>query len=253
MTTEITIEGNPTQWWVEVSREATGPYSAAFVTASILAGTLSGDQLVCPVGGEEWKPLKTWPQFRGRLPHAELDNESEAQAVRTPPPLPVGKTIDWVQIGAVHGLIVNPILWCLGVALSFGGEMMLAQEAPSYAWSVLLNLFEFVANSVLMVGWLLSGWWLYCRQPRGLWMTISTCIASNLLNVTMIAAFVCLAFASSGEPVPESSKLELYISGLVFAVGILEWAFQNVLAINLWLQRNAILSLCQNQNLHSAA
>lgn len=54
------------QWWVHYRGEAAGPMPLAELLTMLAKGEIVPDVLACPLSGQEWKPLSSWPQL---VPH----------------------------------------------------------------------------------------------------------------------------------------------------------------------------------------
>jgi hypothetical protein len=52
------------QWWLAVDGRPTGPYSKAYLVASLAGGTVRTDQRVASTEGGDWRPLGAWPAFQ---------------------------------------------------------------------------------------------------------------------------------------------------------------------------------------------
>ena len=219
-------ESASNQWWIVTNEETTGPFGAGYVIASLRAGVMSPDQLLCIVGGTNWRAAREWPQFRQHIP---MSSNLAAPA-----------SVDWIHIGVIHGLVANPLLWAFGLAAEWTTGTMLAPEAPSYHWDLLIKLTGSLLCFALGALWLLSGWWLRNRQRRGLWVSIAACIATHVYIIATLALTVILAMTANGEAINESSEFQLFISVLWLAIGLLEYIFQNVLVVMLWKHRKSI-------------
>jgi hypothetical protein len=45
------------KWWLANGDQHEGPFSVEEILARVTQSDLRNDQLACPVGGSEWKPL----------------------------------------------------------------------------------------------------------------------------------------------------------------------------------------------------
>ena len=68
---ESRADHDSTRWWLHFAGESTGPFTQQAILAAVTAGDFSPDQLVCPVGGEQWQPISAWPASTGKTPKNE--------------------------------------------------------------------------------------------------------------------------------------------------------------------------------------
>jgi len=52
-------------WWVAQGDAHTGPFPVAQLRERLNSSDLNEEQLACPVGGDEWKPLSEWADVLG--------------------------------------------------------------------------------------------------------------------------------------------------------------------------------------------
>lgn len=221
------------QWWIVTNEETTGPFGAGYVIASLRARVMAPDQLLCIVGGTKWRPAREWPQFRQHIPI-----DGPPKTVSSKPAAPA--SVDWIQVGVIYGLVANPLLWAFGLAAECTSGTMLAPEAPSYHWDLLIKLAVIIVGFMVGALWFLSGWWLRCRQRRGLWVSIAACVATHVYVIAALTISVILAMTTDGQAKYESSEFQLFISVFVIAIGLLEYIFQIVLVFMLWRHRKTI-------------
>lgn len=60
----MTSDEPRSQWWLAVDGRPTGPYSKAYLVASLAGGTVRTDQRVASTEGGDWRPLGAWPAFQ---------------------------------------------------------------------------------------------------------------------------------------------------------------------------------------------
>lgn len=68
------------QWWLSVGEAPEGPHSESYILVGVKTGKIPASALVCPVGGQHWKPMTEWPEFAGAC--------AASPAPPSPPPLP---------------------------------------------------------------------------------------------------------------------------------------------------------------------
>ena len=118
------------RWWLLIDGRPEGPHSQAYILACLNAAQLRGDTLACLDGGQDWKPLSTWPQFAAFPPPLPV-----------PPPAPIivtqpaasdgsGSPIVWWLVGGLAGCV---FLCGFGLAAlsMLGGVNNAPNEAPS--------------------------------------------------------------------------------------------------------------------------
>lgn len=81
------------KWWISNGDKPDGPFEIEIIRGRIKALDLFPDNLACPVGGDEWRPLRDWKE-------AFADAISVAVSLLPPPP-PINFTNDRVQAGSV--------------------------------------------------------------------------------------------------------------------------------------------------------
>jgi len=228
------------QWWVAADNEPTGPFNEAYVIASIRSGVIVADQLIRPVGANTWRPVSAWPQMRDYIPQ-------QPAAAPVAPPITAAQavgaitpTVDWIRLGVIYGLFVNPLMWCQTVTGVWCGGAYLSPEAASYGTAIVIVTFGLLASCALTVMWFIGGWWLRSRMQRGLWAMLAAAIATNVYVIVSIIAVVSLVIAASDQPAHQSSDLQNALNGLSLSTGLLEFAFTNVLVVMLWLKRKAV-------------
>lgn len=50
-------------WWLDLNGRPDGPRTTEAVTIELRAGRIAPTTRVCPVGGNEWRPLAAWPEW----------------------------------------------------------------------------------------------------------------------------------------------------------------------------------------------
>lgn len=85
------------RWWLLIDGRPEGPHGQAYILACLNAAQLRGDTLACLDGGQDWRPLSSWPQFAAFPP-----------PLPAPPPAPI-----IVTQGPASGGSGSPIVWWL--------------------------------------------------------------------------------------------------------------------------------------------
>ena len=114
-------------WWVAQGDAHTGPFPVAQLRERLNSSDLNEEQLACPVGGDEWKPLSEWADVLGVKESEEVlpippplptVNSSGIQASLPDPPDPIGakQTQNKVKSDEQEPLIYT-VLFGLGIAV----------------------------------------------------------------------------------------------------------------------------------------
>lgn len=82
------------KWWISNGDKPDGPFDIDIIRGRIEAFELFPDNLACPVGGDEWRPLRDWKE-------AFEDAISVATSLLPPPP-PLNSTNDRVQASSTQ-------------------------------------------------------------------------------------------------------------------------------------------------------
>lgn len=101
---------NPTaparRWWLSVDSKVVGPRTETFIVAGLQSGQLSSTTQACPEGGAEWRPLASWPEWKGRA-------SAGASNPPSPPPLHATSNVaspHRASINAHDSLVTNAAL-----------------------------------------------------------------------------------------------------------------------------------------------
>ncbi|QDT22415.1 DUF4339 domain-containing protein [Gimesia chilikensis] len=201
------------KWWLANSDQHEGPFSVEEILARVAQSDLRNDQLACPVGGSEWKPLREWDAFAEKIDDSEL--------IPPPPPLPSQKPgkAPWNPTHLWYlGLLFSP-LWLgiltainskrLGLKISIWGPLGLG-----IGWLVADIFFDqFVVSSLIVSVLLLGGfafacWYIFLEkqlnqfesntasnQSPGSWLV--PCLAGSPLALLQLAG-IAVAFLPTG-------------------------------------------------------
>ncbi len=165
------FQGVDSKWWLANGDQHEGPFSVKEILARVARSDLRHDQLACPVGGSEWKPLREWDAFAEKIDDAEL--------IPPPPPLPSQKPgkVPWNPTHLLYlGLLFSP-LW-LGILTAINSkrlEQKISVWAPvglGCGWLVADILFDqFVLSSLIVSILLLGGfafafWFLFLEKQQ---------------------------------------------------------------------------------------
>lgn len=201
------------KWWLANGNQHEGPFSGKEILTRIAQSELRNDQLACPVGGSEWKPLREWDVF------AETIDGSEQMP--PPPPLPSqnpGKA-PWNSTHLWYlGFLFSP-LW-LGIMTAINNRR-LEQKLPVWGpvglgigWLVADIFFNqitqdsLVASLLLLVVFTFTFWYLFLEkqleQFESMTATNKTpshwlvpCIAGSPLALLQLAG-LAIAFLPAG-------------------------------------------------------
>lgn len=233
-------EPSDNKWWVASDNQPTGPFNEAYVTASIRSGVIATDQLICPVGANAWRPACAWPQMQDHIPQRAAA-PPVARPINSPLPVTVATPpVDWVRLGVIYGLLVNPMTWCLAITVACSGRSLLSREAPNDGIGAVIDGFQLLAYSGLAVMWFIGGWWLRCNLKRGFWTVLAAGVATNLYVVTVIIGIGSFVIDTTDPPSHQNSDVQNALAVLQSAIGLLEYAFTNVLVAMLWMKRKTI-------------
>lgn len=216
------------KWWLANGEQHEGPFSVEEILARVTQSDLRNDQLACPVGGKEWKPLREWDVF--------AENIDDSELIPPPPPLPLqnpGK-VPWNPTHLWYlGFLFTP-LW-LGIMTAINSKRLNQQTS---AWgSVGLGVSWLVADiiseqffpnsftiSVLILGvFVFAFWHLFLQNQLEQFQSITAtneaqsnwlvpCIAGSPLALLQMAGFaiafipvgprdVCSEFLAADTPV----------------------------------------------------
>ena len=142
------------KWWLANGDQHEGPFSVEEILARVAQSDLRNDQLACPVGGSEWKPLSEWDVFAANIDDSDL--------IPPPPPLPNPGRAPWNPTHLWYlGFLFSP-LW-LGILAAINIKR-LKQKLPVWGpvglgigWLIADILFDQFTQSSLVVSVLLLG------------------------------------------------------------------------------------------------
>jgi len=142
------------KWWLANGDQHEGPFSVQEILARVAQSDLRNDQLACPVGGSEWKPLSEWDVFAKKIDDSDL--------IPPPPPLPNPGRAPWNPTHLWYlGFLFSP-LW-LGILAAINSKR-LKQKLPVWGpvglgigWLIADILLDQITQSSLVVSALLLG------------------------------------------------------------------------------------------------
>ena len=159
------------KWWLANGDQHEGPFSVEEILTRVSQSNLRNDQLACPVGGSEWKPLREWDAF------AETIDRSEQ--IPPPPPLPSQKPgkVPWNPTYLLYlGLLFSP-LW-LGILTALNSKRLkqkISVWGPvglGIGWLIADIIFDQIAQGSLIASLLLLGgfafafWYLFLEKQQ---------------------------------------------------------------------------------------
>ena len=77
------------KWWISKGERPDGPFDVDMIRGRIKALELFPDNLACPVGGDEWRPIRDWKEA--------FEDAIAAAASLLPPPPPLNYSPDCVK------------------------------------------------------------------------------------------------------------------------------------------------------------
>jgi len=235
-------EGGNRMWWLSTDDKPEGPFPEDSIRERLGARQIPPAALVCPVGGQEWKPIGEWPEFAGAveparrmaMPQATAD---AAKPVLTNPSLP--SMANWI---CVYAILVSPFLWfvqnfscCITFSCPFqegsGFEMaFLALEAFDSLLALGVVILLFVGGirlrSLRRSGASISKVAIYSSLGRVVLFMLCGAVLGGIAG-----AKGCLADTTS------STTAQELISFASVIVYLAEFAFQIIALV--WLHRNA--------------
>lgn len=241
------------RWWIAVNDEAVGPYGEAYVYAALEGAQLPMATLLCPVGGEQWKPVAEWPQFARIQPkaasrhmpkvHPPRRHSERTATANVAPNSPLAGNGDKLPFMAraicIYAVALLPAEWAaMTVALCAGGSatagLRVGSQVASYmAMSEVLNSFVQATLAVMLAT---GGFRLRRFRRSGATLLLAGLSASVAWNVVSSAVeLVWLAVAAlDGAPdsPPDSSAIATirdlllsiaYLASTIFEVAALIW------------------------------
>ncbi|AMV19564.1 hypothetical protein [Planctomyces sp. SH-PL14] len=221
------------QWWLAVDGRPTGPYSKAYVLASLVGGTVRTDQRVASTAGGDWRPLGAWPAFQ------------DAARKYPPPFLPVSISptkLDRILQSTVAWffLVGDPLLliWKGVVGMMYPWAYLEAAPQRSFEMTV-TTLIVFAHVGLCAAGWLgglrlLQGsrdavYWLSAVIGLSWFLAISTTLVGEFL-----AALSDTAMRNPGQATFEASGLGMTVLGITLLLGLITVTVHVVGGIWLW-------------------
>ncbi|QDU05460.1 hypothetical protein V6x_51970 [Gimesia chilikensis] len=143
------------KWWISNGERPDGPYDVDIVRERIRTRELFPDNLACPVGGEEWRPLRDWK---------EVFADAISVAVsRLPPPPPINTTDDRFQVrSAPEELTLQPGRERRPISENTEGQPITSSEPyPNIAYGADVAFEPYLQNLQDLKKYVKSGWILY--------------------------------------------------------------------------------------------
>ncbi|QDT22416.1 PrsW family glutamic-type intramembrane protease [Gimesia chilikensis] len=143
------------KWWISNGSKPDGPFDIDIIRARIKALELFPDNLACPVGGDEWRPLRDWKEAFG-------DAISVAVS-RLPPPPPLNSTNDRIQASsAPEELTLQPGGERKPIAENTEGQPITSSESPpKIAYGANVTFEPYLQNILDLKKYVQPGWILY--------------------------------------------------------------------------------------------
>ena len=142
------------KWWISNGSKPDGPFDIDIIRARIKALELFPDNLACPVGGDEWRPLRDWKEAFG-------DAISIAVSLLPPPP-PINSANDRDQVSsAPEELTLQQNGEKQPISENTQGQPIASSEAPPNIASGADNAFEHYLQRIqdlkkhVQPGWIL--------------------------------------------------------------------------------------------------
>lgn len=244
------------RWWLSRGNGAEGPYSEAYVLASLQARTITAATLICPVGGNEWRPLAECPLFT----EAARSADTVAPATSPSPPPSVAQTLPFSQGRllvnprlprmakwiCVYCLGVQPALMILGLPWTFEGAASAGTASSAFGLLLLWDLVVLVLDIATTVLLFVSGLRLRQLKPSARWWaTVSLYVSLGWDALALLGSLFVQVVAAALDPRANaasdntslSAALVYLIFGLVLvAVAVACTVFKIVAVV--WLHRH---------------
>jgi hypothetical protein len=200
------------QWWLAVDGRPTGPYSKAYLVASLAGGTVRTDQRVASTEGGDWRPLGSWPAFQ--------------DAARKYPPPFVPASISPTKLDRI---LQSTVAWFFLV----GDPLLLIWKGVAgvmYPWAYLeaapQRSFEMTVTTLTVfaqVGLCAAGWLGGLRLLQGArdavyWLSAAIGLSWLLsISTTLVGEFLA-ALSDTATRNPEQATFEASSAGMAVLV-----------------------------------
>ncbi|QDU05726.1 hypothetical protein V6x_54670 [Gimesia chilikensis] len=143
------------KWWIAKAEIPDGPFDVEIVRERIRTLELFPDNLACPVGGNEWKPLREWKDA--------FEDAISVAVSRLPPPPPLNSATYFVQANsAPEKLTLQPRGERKSISENTEGQPINSSEPPPNIAYEANNAFEpYLQNILDLKQYMLPGWILY--------------------------------------------------------------------------------------------
>lgn len=232
------------RWWLSKNSTPAGPYSEGYVSASLNGGTITSSTLACPVGGNQWRPLSEWPQFK------EVLSKLPGTAMPPPPPLaPPGsaragltdfltnprlpRMANWI---CIYCLGVSPAMTIIALPWTFSEASSVGSASPAFLLAILWDLATFVIDVASAIVLFLGGLKLKRLSPNARWWAImSFYVSLGSKAIVLLGSLFVWAVEAAVAPGASSSDLTtggaflglfailLVLAVLVFEIVALVW------------------------------
>lgn len=235
------------RWWLSTGGEPEGPHSEGYILIGLKTGEIPSSALVCPVGGQEWKPISGWPEFaqsaasKTPISPPTLPNVAAQTSapVLTNPLLP--SMANWI---CVYAIVVSPFLWFvqnLSCCITF--SPLYREDSTFFIIEFGLYMLEALVTLGVAILFVVGGIRLKNLQGDSivrlaLWLGLGS-VALFILCYGVLGG---IAGGLGGQPFVDfaeqtATTAQDLISFASLIVGLAELAFQIVAFV--WLYRNA--------------
>jgi len=243
------------RWWLAVDNKPEGPHTTAYIAVLLEEGRIDPSTLICPVGGETWRPLADQAEFAGL--------SAEQSKFGTPPPIPAARDglqsstheflarftnprlprmANWI---CVYCILVYPTLMAIELLLTIGGPLNSAADlrpnSPLVFHAVAFDVITWGTEGALAVALVFGGLLLRRLQRKGvvllkvvLTVHLVWCASVLLIGLYLDALKTITDSSLPFEEVWTAGSAFAFlllvlsaIAGLVFEVVALVWLFRH--------------------------
>lgn len=233
-------ETAPSLWWLVVKGESTGPNSEAFIQASLQTGVATRDQLACPVGGDQWQPLRDWPQFRVAPLSTPISGDLAIPNTGfTSHDVLMLSLTGWFYLGVSPALLVlSWLFWLMPTTY--------APNTPQYQAEISLGCFSEFTSVVTTLFGMVGGYRLLEHRRESVYWISGVCISDFAIICMKTLAEVLLAALADPSSLntgiePSFGYMCLLLAIVILALAIL--IFQIYSLIWLWQIREKLKPL----------
>lgn len=143
------------RWWLTREGKPEGPFEQSLILGWIQEGRLESSSIACPDGGQQWKPLSSWPQFAvsiSQTVNASDQSPASARETQTPQMEAEGDVSQKVAAPAI-GLIFTGGLTILSGTLFLPDIFFPVTEYPvDVLISLLLMVYSLLFGAITLFG-----------------------------------------------------------------------------------------------------